>query len=301
MIKQKASVVIVSYNTVRLLKICLDSVMKQGDSVGKIVVVDNASIDGSQQMVHHKYPSVHLIECKENLGFAKANNLALHLCDEKYICFLNPDAQFTGLALEIAIAYMENHPSIGIAGTKLIYPDGSPQWSVSYSYPHQNRTKNFSANLSGNIAAVMGASMIAKKSIVENLNGFDEDFFLYGEEQDLCLRVRKLGFEVGYIESATVIHHEGQSEIGVPKIEMWQRKSRAEILFCKKHYGEVILRRIMIVEKTKAILRLLMLNVCQKTPAIKTKMAKYEAILSVIDEQKNEMGISNETLSLIHI
>ena len=98
--------------------------------------------------------------------------------------------------------------------------------------------------------------MIARKDVIVNIDGFDEDFFLYGEDQDLCLRVRKLWLEVGYIDSAVVIHHEGQSETSSPKFDIWQRKARAEFIFYKKHYSLQVFERIKRAERIKILWRL---------------------------------------------
>ena len=153
--KPKVSIAIVSYNTASLLQECLNAVVEQSEWIKEIIVVDNNSGDGTQQLVRDKFPEVQLIGNKTNRGFAAANNQALPFCSGKYIFFLNPDTQLTPLAIETSINYMENNLYVGIAGTKLIHPDGAPQLSVSYSYPNQNRTRNFSANFSGKIATVM--------------------------------------------------------------------------------------------------------------------------------------------------
>jgi GT2 family glycosyltransferase len=109
-------------------------------------------------------------------------------------------------AFREAISYMDAMPHIGLAGTKLINPHGTLHESVSYRYPGQKYPGSELSSLKGSIACVQGSSMIVRSDVMKAVGGFDEDFFLYGEDQDLCLRIRKLGFEIGYIEDAVVVH-----------------------------------------------------------------------------------------------
>ncbi len=107
---------------------------------------------------------------------------------------------------------MEANQQIGLAGAKILNPNGSLQPSVSYKYPGEKFATDEIAGLQGDIACVLGAFMIARKELIREIGGFDEDFFLYGEDQDLCWRIRKTGFNIGYIEDAKVFHLGGQSE-----------------------------------------------------------------------------------------
>jgi len=276
------SIVIVSYNTADLIGSCLDSILSNDDLSMEIFVVDNASNDESVALVKKKYPMVHIIANPKNLGFATANNQVLTMCNGRYIFFLNPDTEILPNSLKNMISYMDANPGVGLAGTKIINPDGTLQWSVSYKYPGQKYTTNELSNLPGKIACVLGASMIGRSELIKKIVGFDEDFFLYGEDQDLCLRIRKLGHEIGYIDSAAVVHLGGQSEKDSLPSEVWKKKIRAEYIFYKKHYLAKTIKRISRANIIKAWWRIITLKLFiplakDKTIA-KEKLGKYQVI-----------------------
>lgn len=280
------SVIIVSYNTEDLIGDCLQSVSVINTITKEIFVVDNASTDGSVDFIKEIFPSVHLIANKENRGFATANNQVLSLCNGRYIFFLNPDTTVMPESLERAISFMDLNPRIGLAGTKIIYPDGTPQESVSYRYPGEKHTTDELSGLKGSIACVLGASMIARSEIIKEIGFFDEDFFLYGEDQDLCLRIRKSGYEIGYIDSAVVAHHGGQSERKSPPSDMWERKVLAEYIFYKKHYSPGTINKIRRVDLIKACWRIatlkLSLPFTKDKAKAKGKLIKYQVIYDTI-------------------
>jgi len=206
------SVIIVSYNTIDLIGPCLNSVIEQQDISKEIFVVDNDSPDGSAAMLAANFPDIHLITNKENQGFAVANNQAIKYCRGRYILFLNPDTILKENCLSASLSYMDAHPKIGLAGMHLFNPDGTDQDSVSFRYLSQRYTTGELNNLSGDIACVLGAAMIAPRQVIMTVGGFDEDYFLYGEDEDLCLRIRQLNLQIGFIEAAGVVHYHGQSE-----------------------------------------------------------------------------------------
>ena len=177
---------------------------------------------------------------------------------------------------------MDSTPHIGLAGTKLINPDGTLQWSVSYKYPGQKYTTNELSELPGNIACVLGASMIGRSELIKKIGGFDEDFFLYGEDQDLCLRIRKLGHEIGYIDSATVVHLGGQSEKNSLSSEVWKKKIHAEYIFYRKHYLPKTIKRISRANIIKAWWRIITLKLiiplAKDKRIAREKLGKYQLI-----------------------
>jgi N-acetylglucosaminyl-diphospho-decaprenol L-rhamnosyltransferase len=205
------SIIIVNYNTGDFLAKCLDSVIAQSSVRAEVIVVDNASQDHSLDVIKNAFPWVTLIANSENVGFARANNQALKSCPGKYVYFLNPDTEVRQGALKKMIEFMEAYPETGLAGTCVVNPDGSFQPSVQKRYPGQKHAKQELKGLKGDIACVLGASMIARRSLVNDLGGFDERFFLYGEDQDLCLSIRKAGWAIGYIHNATVAHWGGKA------------------------------------------------------------------------------------------
>ncbi|HPC86511.1 MAG TPA: glycosyltransferase family 2 protein [Smithellaceae bacterium] len=253
------SVIIVSYNTADLTLRCIASV-RSSTGEKEIFVVDNASTDGSAAAVRKKFPEVPLIENPQNLGFGAANNRALKICRGRYVVFLNPDTVVRPDALSRAVSYMDAHPDIGLAGARILNPDGSPQESISWRYPGEKFAKDETKGLPGKIACVLGAFMIARRPLIDELGGFDEDFFLYGEDEDLAWRVREKGFSIGYIEEAEVLHWGGRSEAQTPPPELFEKKLRAEYLFYTKHYRPQTISRIKRSQRRKAIYRLITLG-----------------------------------------
>jgi len=289
------SIIIVSYNTADLIGNCLKSVFKASNITGEVFVVDNASTDGSSYFIKDNFPSVYLVANTKNAGFAAANNQVLPQCKGKYIFFLNPDTEVVSDVFSEAISFMDANPHVGLAGTKIINFDGTLQDSVSYKYPGQKYTTTELSDLPGNIACVLGASMIGRSEIINKIGGFDEDFFLYGEDQDLCLRIRKLGHEIGYIDSASVVHLGGQSEKSSLSSEVWGKKIHAEYIFYRKHYLQKTIKRIGRAHIIKAWWRIVTLKFFlpfakEKTKA-REKLGKYQVIYYAV---RNSMHQNSE-------
>jgi hypothetical protein len=253
-----------------------------------VFVVDNASTDGTAEVVRTRYPSVQLIANSDNRGFSAANNQAIPLTRGRYLFFLNPDAELTGGCLETAVRYMDENPAVGLAGTKVVYPDGSLQETISLRYPGQKHAAEELKGLPGGIACVLGASMIARAELIRAIGGFDEDYFLYGEDQELCLRIRQQGFEIGYIGEAVVRHIGGHSERASASADRWRRKTRAEYLFYRKHYRPETIRRITREERVKAWWRTLTIPLTlpflRDGEAARDKLVKYRTVLATLDE-----------------
>lgn len=282
------SIIIVSYNTADLIGPCLESIMKQKGLSHEIFVVDNASRDGSADLIANRYPEVILISNENNRGFAVANNQVLPLCRGRYILFLNPDTFLHEQCLSVAVSYMDCHPEIGLGGLHIVNPDGTDQESVSFRYPNQRYTQDEVEGLPGKIAAVLGAAMIARREALDEVGAFDEAFFLYGEDEDLCLRMRKRGFHIGYIEEARVTHYHGQSERPSTKAEVWRKKIKAELLFCCKHYHPDTIQKMMRLEKLKSWWRIKTLSIslpfATDKKKVREKLERYRIF-------KEEMGI----------
>jgi len=285
------SIIIVSYNTAELIGNCLRSVMATNVMEKEVFVVDNASSDGSAAIVSKDFPSVHLLVNLENRGFAAANNQVLPYCRGRYIFFLNPDTEVMPDTFREALSSMEANPHYGLAGVRIINPDGMLQESISYRYPGQKYATGELAGLKGPIACVLGAGMIARTEVIREIGGFDEDFFLYGEDQDLCLRIRIAGYEIGYIHSAVVVHLGGQSERHCPSENIWKKKIEAELLFYQKHYLPETIRRNLRGNLIKACWRIVTLKILspfvRKKTGAQEKLVKYRAIYEAIRSPGN--------------
>lgn len=276
------SVIIVSYNTADLTAACLKSVLASQRVSHQIFVVDNASKDGSAEKIRKEFPAVKVIANETNRGFGAANNQALRECTGRYVVFLNPDTTVEPESFYQMAMFMDAHPEIGLAGPKVLNPDGTRQDSVSYRYPGHRYGAADLGSLPGNIACVLGACQIASANLLRELGGFDEDFFLYGEDQDICLRVRKRGFEIGFIDDAVIMHHGGQSERATLPAEVVRKKFRGELLFYRKHYRAETVRRLCKKLHRRAYWRMFFIRLQMPLMSDKThllgKLARYRVI-----------------------
>jgi len=277
------SVIIVSYNTADLTAACLKSVLASQRVSHQIFVVDNASKDGSTEKIRKEFPAVRVIANETNRGFGAANNQALSECTGRYVVFLNPDTTVEPESFYQMAMFMDAHPEVGLAGPKVLNPDGTRQDSVSYRYPGHRYGAADLGSLPGNIACVLGACQIASANLLRELGGFDEDFFLYGEDQDICLRVRKRGFEIGFIDDAVIMHHGGQSERNTLPAEVVRKKIKAEYLFYRKHFKPVSVKKIRRAQHLRAFWRILSIRLSQYVffldkDSLLHKLSRYRVI-----------------------
>jgi len=254
------TVIIVNWNVKALLERCLTSVKtsaQRGGLACQVVVVDNASTDGSPEMVQRRFPAVELISSDANLGFARANNLGATRAKGRHLLLLNPDAEVMDDALAVMVAYMDQHPDVGLLGPKLLFPDGRVQPSrrrfptlatafvestVLQQWWPQNRAlqryyvQDRSDDVEQEVDWVVGACMLIRRQSWEQVGPLDERFFMYSEELDWCRRLKSAGWRVVYLPSATVIHYEGQSSAQVvPARHIYFQSSK--VLYFAKHHG----------------------------------------------------------------
>lgn len=227
------SIIIVSWNVKHLLKQCLNSIFQNMENLKvEIIVVDNASHDGSAQMIAEEYPDVVLIANKENAGFAKANNQALMRSHGDYLLLLNPDTIMRPGNLNAAVRQIQVNPKIGILGCKTLNPDLTLQPSVR-KFPtfwpifliltkiakilprlkalNEYFAVDFDYSLSQPVDQVAGSYMLITRRLIDEVGLFDENFFYWFEEVDLCQRAYDGGWLVYYDQKPEVIHYGGQS------------------------------------------------------------------------------------------
>jgi hypothetical protein len=291
------SVIIVNWNTKHLLAQCIRSVNDNlHDLNTETFVVDNASSDGSNQMVRDDFPWVFLIENQENFGFAKANNQAIQLSQGKYILLLNSDAFLTPNAIQKMINVMESDKFIGITGAHLIYPDGRSQvsyrhlpnyWTEIYSLIGLDKLSKPKINHRKclEIGSVIGACMLIRKSLLDQIGLLDETFFMFNEEVDLCFRCHKAGKKVVYIDSAIVVHVEGGST--GQTVQRIIRLYSGKLHYFDKHFGpnaEKRLKHIMLI-----------------TTKLKSVIYRFLKYLSLGHIRKDEFwyAVSNELMSTL--
>lgn len=214
------SIIIVNYNTERVLQDCIQSIKDRTKNVDyEIIVVDNNSAKGSLDSLQNTYPDVKVYLMSDNLGFGGANNYAAQMVKGGYLFFLNPDTVLINNAILELYLYLKENSTVGICGGNLYKEDMSP--AVSYHtldfYKREimvllNRKWQIGFNRTGKpqkVNVIMGADLFMKKSLFEEMKGFDTDFFMYFEEVELCDRVRRKGYDIMSVPSAQIIHLEG--------------------------------------------------------------------------------------------
>lgn len=288
------SIIVINYNTADLLLHCLSSIETQEGISSEIFVIDNASTDSSPHMIASRFKSVRLIANSQNVGFSCANNQALQMAKGRYLLFLNPDTEVKPGAFGNAIHYMENNQKVGLAGLRLVNPDGSPQQSMEYRYPGQRHAAGQLSDLPGSIAWVAGAAMIARRELLEQTQGFDERYFLYAEDVDLCVSARKIGWEIGFIEDAVVVHWGGQSERGATSASFWRKKFSAELIFFTKHYSPKALQAICRSNRMHAYWRIATLKLTMPflndRSIAESKLAKYKVAVETFRHSNKRKG-----------
>ncbi len=237
---KKLTISIVNYNAGKYLLSCLDSLEKvQSELEFDVFVVDNASIDGSLEKAKNKYPSNNYISNKENLGFGKAHNLVLKKTETPYLLTLNPDCIVPGKTLSHMVKFMDENPEVGISTCRVEKSDGSldiashrgfptPWASFLYYFLKNDRLYHLTDrdfNKIHEVDSVVGAFMLIRKSVLDKIGYFDEDYFLYGEDIDFCFRAKHEGFKIMYVPEVKVIHEKGVSS-GIKKHS--QGKSSAD-------------------------------------------------------------------------
>jgi GT2 family glycosyltransferase len=263
------SIIIVNWKVKDLLEKCLRSIFEQTKNIEfEIFVVDNASGDGSVEMVREKFPQVNLTASSKNLGFAKGNNLAIKKARGRYVLLLNPDTEILDNALEKTVKFMDVHPECGIAGCKLLNPNLSLQPSVRafptfasqafillkfhHLFPHSKAMyhylmQDFDYEKTQEVDQVMGAFMMIRREVIEKIGLLDENFWIWFEEVDYCKRAKIAGWKILYTPEAKIIHHFGQSFKQVLNVQKQKVFNRSLSYYFKKHgtAGERVMIQIL--------------------------------------------------------
>jgi len=252
------TVLIVTYNSAGTIGECLTSLQAQIGVQCEVIVIDNASTDGTTEVVRKWGGGLRLLANKENIGFGRANNQGFADGSGHYLYLLNPDARLTqSNALGKLKAALEQHPDWGMAGTKVISAGGRREGKPANAYPGQSRVHRDFSKLPGQIAWVSGASMFFRRQVFASLGGFDPDFFLYNEETDLCLRLREKGYVIGYVDTVEVTHIGGVSERANDPHQTALRRLAGLHLFWQKHYSKEDMIHLARVDQLRAAFRML--------------------------------------------
>lgn len=260
---KQLTITIVNYNAGEYLLRCLSSLGKIKNELDfDVFVVDNDSKDGSIENAEKKFPQFNFIKNHENLGYGKAHNLALKKAKTEYLLVLNPDVEIPSGTLKYIYDFMEKNPDVGVATGRVEKADGSldkachrgfPTLSASFQYFFLKNDKNYhltdrDMDKIHEIDSCVGAFMFMRKSVLEKVGYFDEDYFLYGEDLDLCYRIKQAGFKVMYIPQVKILHVKGVSS-GIKKHSQKDSKATGSTqnlamgyfystmkIFYKKHY-----------------------------------------------------------------
>jgi len=245
------SIVLVCWNNKEYLKPCLES-LYEGNLRSRfdVVVVDNGSTDGSQEMLREEFPEVKIIQNDHNVGLGKASNQGIEATTGRYVLLLNNDTLVNGLSLDTMVEYLDSHAEAGAVGGRLLNPDGSfqaadskfPSLSEEFlistrigaffwpSYPD----RTFSVEVK-TVDWLGSACVLIRRSALGQIGLLDEEYFIYGDEADLQFRLKKAGWNVYYLPNVTTIHYGGRS------MDRWKRRKmvyRGKMLFFRKNYGE---------------------------------------------------------------
>ena len=250
------SIIIVNWNTRELLVDCIESIYASPpEGEFDIWIVDNYSSDGSPAMIRESYPDVNFIENDENVGFGKANNQALRKSQGDYVLLLNPDTVVKTNAISELINFLDNNPDAGIAGARLINPDGTLQisafpfptlfrefWRMFYLdsvvYLSNYPMKNWNKDQAREVDTLLGACMLIRREAINQFGLFDEEYFIYSEEVDLCTRLKEAGWRLYWVPGAVVIHFAGKSIQQVSE-EMFLRLYEGKVLYFRKHHSKL--------------------------------------------------------------
>lgn len=253
------SIIIVNWNTLELLTQCLKSIPALRDDSTEneieVLVVDNASSDDSAQYVRDNFPLVKLIENDQNVGFAQANNQAILKSQGKYVLLLNPDTEMIADTIEILLNFIEEHPEVGAVGPRILNPNGSLQESC---YPEPTlkrelwrllhldwlrpygvyRMDSWPLNQNRPVDVLLGACLLLRREVLEQVGLLDENYFMYSEEVDLCFRVRKAGWQIVWVYDAQIVHYGGQSTQQIAS-EMFLHLYKSKLYYFRKNYSRL--------------------------------------------------------------
>lgn len=260
------SVVILSFNTQKLLEDCLTSIFKKTQNVEfEVIVVDNASVDGSVEMVEKKFSRVKLIKNSENLGFAKGNNQAIQKAKGEFVLLLNSDTVVKEQSLEKMIQFMRNHHEAGVVGPKLLNGDGTFQpsagkfpslpvvWVMLFKEKFGgSQLVRGSYNETKEVDWVMGAALVVRKEILNKTGLLDEKIFMYYDEVEWCYRIKKAGFKVYFYPEAKIIHLWQKSSLSGRKGPILANY-KGLIYFYRKHKSFLELFLLRVLLKLKAV------------------------------------------------
>jgi N-acetylglucosaminyl-diphospho-decaprenol L-rhamnosyltransferase len=289
------TVIVVNWNTRHLLAECLRS-LEASVRAGTLetLVVDNASTDGSAEMVHDEFTWATLIANEENVGFARANNQAIARSSGDLVVLLNSDTVVRDGAIETMARYLSASPATGAVAPRLVAPDGTLQSSCSHA-PTPTRELVHLAHLDGilpgltyrldrwcgehprDVEVVQGACVMVRRAVLEAVGCLDEGYFMYSEEVDLCERIRRAGWRITWLPTAEVMHHGGASTAAVPD-RMFLELYASKVRFYRRNRSRSELGRFKLVVLFAAAPRIVAGLVASVLPAARRRTTVARAV-----------------------
>jgi hypothetical protein len=266
--KPLVSIIIVNFNGGEVLLGCLESLEKSSPSIAhEVIVVDNCSTDGSPDLVEQRFPNLLLIRQLQNRGFGAGNNVGARFAKGEFLFLLNPDTILSEDILPHLIEIMQQDATVGIVGPKLLNTDGSLQISVSPAlsiageYQARKQAKSYQGlrnktlisqkfNDIQEVDIVVGAAFFIRKALFDSIGCFDENFFIYFEESDLCRRVQDNGWKIIYTPKVSLIHLKGYSYQQIPNTITVEYR-RSQIYYYQKHrpiWEQIVLRMYLVIK-----------------------------------------------------
>jgi N-acetylglucosaminyl-diphospho-decaprenol L-rhamnosyltransferase len=255
------SIVLVCWNNKQYLDPCLESLFRDElNCTFDVVVVDNGSTDGSQEMLQEKYPEVMLIQNSKNEGLSRASNQGIEATNGKYVLLLNNDTIVNAPSLDSMVTFLDENPKVGAVGCKLLNADGTTQSCYNHFSTYWEEIliatrvgelfrpgypSIVDADERKSVDWMSSACLLLRRSALDQVGLLDEEYFIYGDEADLQYRIKKAGWEIWYLPEAKIIHYGGRS------MDRWPRRKmvyRGKMLFYQKNYGafQSFLLRIML-------------------------------------------------------
>jgi hypothetical protein len=270
------SVVIVTWNTKDLLLDCLASLEREvlgrrdpGRIEVETLVVDNGSTDGTAAAVRERFPWAQVIALPANLGFAAGNNVGLRKCSGRHAALLNSDTVVRRDALETCVRYLDAHPDVGVVGPQLLHPDGSKQNSIhafpslltelvpkgllELLLPRRFPSKRYEHAEPLDVDAVLGACLLVRREVLDRVGPLPEDYFVFLEETDWCLRIRRAGWRVVHVPGARVVHVFGASSKKKSPAETRIEYHRSLYHFFRKHRGPAAAAAVVALRFAKSL------------------------------------------------
>jgi N-acetylglucosaminyl-diphospho-decaprenol L-rhamnosyltransferase len=274
------SILIVNWKSKDFVRQCIRSIDSDTSiPQPQIVVVDGGSFDGCREMLEQEFPTVEFVQSYENLGFGGSNNLGFSRVTGEAVLLLNPDTEIRLGSLQVMLEELERVPKAGLIGPRLLNSDGSLQKSCVQAlptpinqfldseflrrmFPDSRLWGNglaFRSNGPTNVEAVSGACMLLRRSTFQTVGGFDSQYFMYGEDMDLCRKIQSVGLNVVHLPSVAVVHHGGGSTSGEVSNLSVQMMRESIYRFIRSHQGFLAAAAYRILMAVSASLRIMLL------------------------------------------